>query len=70
MRLRSRKKVVRKKITGGPALPGKLSDCTSQEAARTELFLAEVDSAGWPAKQARDREFQPFMPLPGNILNI
>ena len=69
LRLRSRKKVVRKKVTSGPALPGKLSDCTSQDAARTELFLVEGDSAGGSAKQARDRDFQAVMPLRGKILN-
>ncbi|NIP48035.1 MAG: DNA topoisomerase IV subunit B [Gammaproteobacteria bacterium] len=68
-RLRSRKKVVRKKVVSGPALPGKLSDCSSQDAARTELFLVEGDSAGGSAKQARDREFQAVMPLRGKILN-
>jgi topoisomerase-4 subunit B len=68
-RLRDRKKVVRKKITSGPALPGKLSDCTSQDVARTEIFLVEGDSAGGSAKQARDREFQAVMPLRGKILN-
>ena len=69
LRLRNRKKVVRKKITSGPALPGKLSDCSSQDVARTEVFLVEGDSAGGSAKQARDREFQAVMPLRGKILN-
>ncbi|WP_108652185.1 DNA topoisomerase IV subunit B [Dongshaea marina] len=68
-RLRSAKKVVRKKVTQGPALPGKLTDCSGQESSRSELFLVEGDSAGGSAKQARDREFQAVMPLRGKILN-
>ena len=68
-RLRAGRKVLRKKVTQGPALPGKLSDCASGDTARTELFLVEGDSAGGSAKQARDREFQAVMPLRGKILN-
>jgi topoisomerase-4 subunit B len=69
LRLKAEKQIVRKKITQGPALPGKLADGASSDLTRTELFLVEGDSAGGSAKQARERDFQAILPLRGKILN-
>ena len=68
-RLRSTQKVEKKKSSGVAVLPGKLTDCASNETARCELFLVEGDSAGGSAKLGRDKDFQALLPLRGKVLN-
>ncbi len=68
-RMRSAQKVEKKKGSSVAVLPGKLTDCSSSDASRTELFLVEGDSAGGSAKQGRNKEFQAVLPLRGKVLN-
>jgi topoisomerase IV subunit B len=68
-RLRSAQKIEKKKSSGVAVLPGKLTDCESDDVTRNELFLVEGDSAGGSAKMGRDKEFQAILPLRGKVLN-